>query len=262
MKYAKRLLMVILICSGITVLTAFMVHFRPDMEGVSGSTRVYSGFAVLELFTSEGCSSCPPADELMAKIENEYKGQPVYLLAFHVDYWDRLGWKDVFSNPDYSNRQKEYGNWFNLSSIYTPQLVVNGRSEFVGTDEDKIRKAIRESLASDNKTLLSVQADHAEDKLIISYEVTGIPSSSRLLLVTLQKSAKTKVERGENEGRLLSHVDVVRNLLIEPLSREGKGKFHIPSREFNSGEFEIVAMVQDLQAGAILAATKVQFPIK
>src|ERR1700749_1590133 len=83
-------------------------------------------FAVVELFTSEGCSSCPPADELVAKIQKEDNGKPVYILAFHVDYWNRLGWKDVFSSADYSARQQQYARWLKSSEGYTPQAIVNG----------------------------------------------------------------------------------------------------------------------------------------
>src|ERR1700712_5296387 len=89
------------------------------------------GFAVIELFTSEGCSSCPPADAVIAKVEKESADKPIYILAFHVDYWNRLGWKDVFSSAAYSARQNQYAQWLNLSSVYTPQVVVNGRTEFV-----------------------------------------------------------------------------------------------------------------------------------
>src|ERR1700735_4704349 len=79
------------------------------------------GFAVLELFTSEGCSSCPPADELMAEIQKEAKGKAVYILAYHVDYWNNQGWKDSFSSAAYSKRQVQYGDWLNQPQIYTPQ---------------------------------------------------------------------------------------------------------------------------------------------
>jgi hypothetical protein len=85
------------------------------------------GFAVVELFTSEGCSSCPPADDLVAKIQKENNDQPVYILAFHVDYWNNLGWKDSFSSSAFSKRQNQYADWLNLRSVYTPQVIVNGR---------------------------------------------------------------------------------------------------------------------------------------
>lgn len=90
------------------------------------------GFAVVELFTSEGCSSCPPADELLADIQKETKGKNVFLLAFHVDYWDRLGWKDRFSKEQNTDRQRQYKQWLGLNVMYTPQFVINGSSEFAG----------------------------------------------------------------------------------------------------------------------------------
>src|SRR5580693_8460725 len=104
------------------------------------------GFAVVELFTSEGCSSCPPADQLVARIQQEEKDLPVYILAFHVDYWDRLGWKDAFSDARYTQRQNHYASWLNLQSVYTPQIIVNGRKEFVGSQENILRSAIQSGL--------------------------------------------------------------------------------------------------------------------
>src|SRR6187402_1594915 len=97
------------------------------------ATTTNNGFAVVELYTSEGCSSCPPADELVSKIQKESNGQPVYILAFHVDYWNRLGWKDVFGDAAYSKRQNDYAQYLKLPSVYTPQIVVNGKKEFVGS---------------------------------------------------------------------------------------------------------------------------------
>ncbi|MES2112408.1 MAG: DUF1223 domain-containing protein [Bacteroidota bacterium] len=104
------------------------------------------GFAVIELFTSEGCSSCPSADALVARVEKEATDKPVYILAYHVDYWNRLGWKDAFTSPEYSARQSQYADWLNLSSVYTPQIVVNGRKEFVGSEEGTLRNAIKSDL--------------------------------------------------------------------------------------------------------------------
>ncbi|MEO7532910.1 MAG: DUF1223 domain-containing protein, partial [Ferruginibacter sp.] len=103
------------------------------------------GFAVVELFTSEGCSSCPPADAAMSVIANKYKEQ-VFVLGFHVDYWNRLGWKDEFSSSDYSKRQRNYATAFSLEGVYTPQVVVNGKSQFVGSDKSKIEKVIQSQL--------------------------------------------------------------------------------------------------------------------
>src|SRR4051794_39591301 len=91
-----------------------------------------SGTAVVELFTSEGCSSCPPADEALAAAAKTYTGH-VYVLGYHVDYWDRLGWKDPFSNAAWTDRQTRYADLFKLNSIYTPQAIVNGKTQFTGS---------------------------------------------------------------------------------------------------------------------------------
>src|SRR5579859_6695441 len=120
-----------------------------------GMAPAAKGFAVVELFTSEGCSSCPAADALVATVQKEDKDLPVYILSFHVDYWDRLGWKDAFSDAAYSDRQREYARWLRLSSVYTPQVVVNGHQEFVGSDAVKLREAISNGLQATPKASLS-----------------------------------------------------------------------------------------------------------
>src|SRR5579871_1462623 len=139
----KNSLKITVLAGGLTI--AFLaarafLHSAPS--SVLSRTSPATGFAVVELFTSEGCSSCPPADQLIARIQQEEKDQPVYILAFHVDYWDRLGWKDACSDHRYTQRQNQYASWFKLQSIYTPEIVVNGRDEFVGSQEKTLRSAI------------------------------------------------------------------------------------------------------------------------
>jgi hypothetical protein len=109
------------------------------------------GAVLIELFTSEGCSSCPPADRLLEKLAAE-NNDKVYVLSFHVDYWNYIGWKDPFSQARFSQRQRNYARQFSLESIYTPQMVVNGVAEFVGSDEQKLRAAIAK-----NSTLLPIR---------------------------------------------------------------------------------------------------------
>jgi hypothetical protein len=243
---------------GVLTLTTCENNNKSNMEKVSETNKVQNGFAVLELFTSEGCSSCPPADKLLAKIQSEYKDQSVYIMAFHVDYWDRQGWKDVFSSPDNTNRQREYENKFNTGSIYTPQLVVNGKSEFVGSNEFKTRDAIKKALATEYKTQLSIESHREADKLLLKYQVSNSSKDSRLLIAIVQKSATTKVERGENKGRTLSHVQIVRSLHSETLSSKGNATTTIQlPKGFNSGDFEVIALVQDSNNEEILAVTRV-----
>jgi len=221
-------------------------------------TGADKGFAVIELFTSEGCSSCPPADAVVAKIEKESAGKPIYILAFHVDYWNRLGWKDVFSSAAYSQRQNQYARWLKLSSVYTPQIVVNGRTEFVGSEESTLRNAIKINLAKNSSAQISLSDIKIDqNKAELHYQTQGETANSVLLLAVVQKSAQTKVERGENRGRTLSHVQIV--LGIESVSLKvdkGSASIELP-KGFDARGSEIIAFVQNTADGEITGATKV-----
>ncbi|MDB5130181.1 thioredoxin family protein [Mucilaginibacter sp.] len=225
---------------------------KKDTAKISGK-----GFAVLELFTSEGCSSCPPADELLAKIQKEAQGKDIYLLAYHVDYWDRLGWKDVFSNAEYSKRQEQYGRWFNLSQIYTPQLIVNGKAEFVGSNEAAIRNAISDQLSTKANVNLVLHAQPDGGGLKVHYQASNIVKGSNLLIAVVQKNAQSKVERGENAGNTLSHVQIVRKVQNEPLSATGEGSSIVElPKGFDTQNWEVLGLIQDQSNGEILGAAK------
>jgi len=215
------------------------------------------GFAVIELFTSEGCSSCPPADAVIAKVEKESTDKPVYILAFHVDYWNRLGWKDVFSSAAYSARQGQYARWLNLSSVYTPQVVVNGRTEFVGSEEGTLRNAINNYLAKSAGAQIELSSVKINpNKAEVQYQTQGKTANSVLLLAIVQKTATTNVQRGENEGRTLSHVQIVRGIESVSLkSDKGSASIELP-KGFDGHGSEIIAFVQNTSNGEITGATK------
>ena len=216
------------------------------------------GFAVLELFTSEGCSSCPPADKLLTKIQQESKGKAVYLLAYHVDYWDRLGWKDPFSQADFSKRQSRYAKWLG-SHLYTPQLIVNGKAGLVGSNEPAIRNAIERELVANPVATLTLQAHQEGEKLKVNYQVTQAVKSGRLLIAIVQKNAQSKVERGENAGRTLSHVQIVHAVQNEPLSRSGAGNTDVAlPKDFTTQNWEVLGLLQDPNNGEILGAAKAE----
>jgi len=168
------------------------------------------GFAVIELFTSEGCSSCPPADELVASLPKTYPSG-VYILSFHVDYWDRMGWKDPFSRADFTQRQKQYGEVFMLNSIYTPQVVVNGRTEMVGSDKDRLRKAIDDQLTHTTNPLIDATVHTTGNTVTIDYTLPA-KSQATLQAALIQLQASTAVKKGENAGRQLHHANIVRDL--------------------------------------------------
>jgi len=178
-----------------------------DVAATNDSTK--NGFAVLELFTSEGCSSCPPADAVLAKLSEEYKGN-VYALGFHVDYWNRLGWTDSFSNADYSRRQEKYATQLHLNSIYTPQLIINGKTELVGSDERKVRAILAKELKDTIMQLIQVNAKQNGNSINVSYDLSKT-SDDILNLALVQLQAKTNVRNGENAGHILSHINIVRD---------------------------------------------------
>ncbi|MBD1394204.1 DUF1223 domain-containing protein [Mucilaginibacter glaciei] len=217
------------------------------------------GFAVVELFTSEGCSSCPPADEVIAKIEKEVSDKPVYILAYHVDYWNRLGWKDPFSSAAFSNRQNTYANWLNLSSAYTPQVIVNGKTEFVGSQEGTLRNTITANLRKSPKADLSLKGVNLTgNKALIKYATEG-GADNTLLLALVQKAATIVVKRGENGGRTLSHVQIVSNLQNIPLvAKTGEASINLPD-SFSAKNYEVIAFIQNTKTGEINAATKAAF---
>ena len=172
--------------------------------------KVGRGFAVVELFTSEGCSSCPAADEAVIDIANRYKTN-VFILGFHVDYWNYLGWKDAFSNAGYSERQKQYASAFSLNSIYTPQIVVNGETEFVGSDKSKLQKTIEKELSNNTNSSIGITARETDEKKISVNIKTGNQSNTKINIALLQLKAQSNVAGGENQGRQLRHINIVRD---------------------------------------------------
>ncbi len=202
------------------------------------------GVAVVELFTSEGCSSCPPADALLSKLKNE-NADNVFLLAFHADYWNYLGWKDRFSDAAYSQRQQNYSDLFHCTT-YTPQMVVNGSTQFVGSDETAAHKAINESLSEPAILTISLQPkyNNTDPSISISYAVQGELKNELLNVALIQKTAQSNVVKGENSGRHLLHVNVVRDFQTVALTNAvGTLKLIFPS-DISADEVQIVAYTQ------------------
>jgi hypothetical protein len=239
----------------LVITTAAMAFADLRNKKITGTSQ---GFALVELFTSEGCSSCPPADALIARVEKESFDKPVYILAFHVDYWNRGGWTDAFSSADYSARQKQYAQWLKLPSVYTPQAIVNGQTEFVGSEEGSLRNAIKAGLQKPVMNELVLEGINVnKDKASFHYLVKGNVSSSSLLIALVEKTATTKVERGENAGRTLSHVQIVRKLQSVPLQNRTSGSQSISLPNGLSWDnLEVIAFVQNTAGGGITGAAR------
>lgn len=228
--------------------------------GQNGNKKATKSIALVELFTSEGCSSCPPADALMGRLQDEYKNKNVYILAYHVDYWDRQGWKDVFSNALYTKRQYDYAAWMDKEPIYTPQVIINGTSEHIGSQESIVRASISKALTKPAVAELSLKAIQNKNVLTVNYIVKGVSKNDRLLIAVVQRTAQTTVKRGENGGRVLSHYQIVRELQSSVLIQDGKGtsKVSLP-KDFNTKDFEVIGFVQNPKNGSILGAAKAAF---
>jgi len=172
---------------------------------------------LVELFTSEGCSSCPPADRVLAQLEKERTtaDAEIITLALHVDYWNYLGWKDEFSSSVYSQRQNGYAEKFNLDSIYTPQMVVDGQNQFVGSNLGTAQKAISEAAKSQKANIeISSVADLKNPKLKVNISDLPAHDNAFVWLAIAEDNLRTNVRRGENSGRMLNHVSVVREMKL------------------------------------------------
>jgi hypothetical protein len=235
---------------------AFARPFNKKEKEDTGTPEANNGFVVAELFTSEGCSSCPPADKLVEKIQSENPGKSIYVLAFHVDYWDHQGWKDRFSDPAYTARQRKYADWLNLETIYTPQMVINGHKEFIGSYEGPITKAITKELGQPAAQTVSLQTHVEGNKLHVDF--TGAAEkNAELVLALVQKTATSNVKAGENTGRQLSHVQIVRQLYTQDVNNNKKITLELPA-DFNAKGFELIGFVQHKKDGRITAATKAE----
>ena len=179
-----------------------------------GQSRPAEGPLVIELFTSQGCSSCPPADRLLAKLATKgTSGRSLAPLAFHVDYWDDLGWPDPNASPAWTERQREYARALKDGSVYTPQLVVGGSTGMVGSNLVTVTGAIAKA---PRPSLLAATATWSKDAIEIS---ATAPADADVLVAVWEDAPATQVKRGENAGETLGNERAVRRL--ERVARAG-----------------------------------------
>lgn len=243
-----------------------MLKLWPNASGSSEVNAMQSdgnSFAVVELFTSEGCSSCPPADKLLGEIvEDAGKNQQrIFALAFHVDYWDYIGWKDPFADRAYSGRQRQYAQAFRSRQIYTPQMVVNGQREFVGSDRSKAESAIAWALSQSAPVTISLRRlESAEaNELRLSYQVESAPDGTTLQLALVERNLKTDIKRGENAGRSLRHDNVVRSFKTLSLEGQSSGEIAIEiSNAVSLPKSSIIAYAQNPSNLQILGAARLE----
>jgi hypothetical protein len=228
-----------------------------DKEGMndlkSNNPRLGSkNVAVLELFTSQGCSSCPPADRLLGTYASN---KNTIVLSFHVDYWDRLGWKDPFSSKEYTRRQYEYASALH-ADVYTPQLVINGQTEMVGSDANKIANTIKKIFSEQPDAALSIKNVKTENgKADISFDASGNIANSLLNVALVEKKTTTNVKAGENRGVTLTNYNVIRN--FETINKIDDGNniasINIPSSA-DLKNISVVLFLQQKKSNKISAA--------
>jgi len=223
---------------------------------------------VVELFTSQGCSSCPPADRLLSRLVTEMPGR-VIPLAFHVDYWNRGGWTDPFSSHRWSDRQGAYARKFHLEAPYTPEAVIGGSVEMVGSREDKVRAAIA-SDATKPAAAVAVHLAPEGGKVRVDVDVDR-PDAVRqkkldLMIAIYETGLSTAVERGENGGRTL-HDDVVVRALTRatrisaggPAQARGTAEMTL-EKGWNRGGLGVAAFLQDPWSLEIFGAAAMALP--
>lgn len=219
-----------------------------------------SGFALIELFTSQGCNSCPSADQNLARVNQIARERklPIYTLSLHVDYWNYLGWEDPFSDAAYSQRQRRYAQAFNANRVYTPQMIVNGRVEFVGSNVANTDRAIRAGLDSQTATQLHLQVARNQDAVIVRWNATNLAKQDQLQLALVQKQAARDVTAGENNGHTLTHVNVVRKLqTIASPAADGEQQLPLP-KSAKAADYHVVAFVQSSENQRIATATQAE----
>ncbi len=221
----------------------FTVH-----QAEAGNARPLT---VVELFTSQGCSSCPPADAYLGDLAQLDESENVLALSFHVDYWNNLGWKDPYSSADNSNRQRQYANYMDLRYVYTPQMVVQGALQATGSD----RRAVREKIAAARKLpRIDVGLERNGKAMQVALSESGHPMKADVFIIVYDKEHTTKIKRGENRGKTMTNFNVVRSL---KRIATWQGEAAVLSSPLDGIGDACAVIVQSRATGAILGAAKV-----
>ncbi len=206
---------------------------------------------VVELYTSQGCSSCPPADEMFAELS---KRDDVIALALHVDYWDYIGWQDPFGAPEHAERQRAYALTGGRTSIYTPEMIVNGQSDVVGAKPMKLMEAINKHKEDAPQVDLSIARD-GETLRINAHTVSGAAGPFDVHMLRYHPMAVTQVKRGENAGHTFENYNIVEGWQTVD---QWDGQAPLSLSAAITGDMPVVVLVQRSNAGPIVAAARIK----
>jgi len=232
-------------------------------SGVPGPTLTRAaGVALVELFTSEGCSSCPPADAVLARLSARARASalPIYALSFHVDYWNYLGWRDRFSSARYSERQRGYAELNPSGGTYTPEVVVNGAAECVGSHAAELDALIDAALERPARTQITLESRRSSNTALeLRYRVSGDTTGRVLNLALLEPHAESQVQSGENAGSHLAHVNVVRAFEVRALAASAGGSWSVQlPPDFGSRQVTFVAYAEDSEQRDVSGAAALE----
>jgi len=234
----KKLGMLIALFAGIIITLSFEQNNDP------------APVAIIELFTSQGCSSCPSADKLLSELSEK---ENVLALSFHVSYWNYLGWKDPYSSEQFTERQRTYAKKLHLNSIYTPQMIVNGTDEFVGSSRVKAEVAIKQATSTQEVQLQ--MTSNKENAIVVNYKLTGSTENEWFNIALVEKHVKNEVPRGENQGKVLEHDNVVRVFKILEAKKSGSITITLPEKS-NMQNAMVIAYIQRQNTFEITGADK------
>ena len=233
---------------------AFVLAVAAGLGPAAGSVAAAEeALKVVELFTSQGCSSCPPADALLAELADR---ENILALSLHVDYWDYIGWKDPFASPLHTQRQRVYSQVFGKRYVYTPQMVVNGALEMTGSDRATVLERIAAVPPAD-RVSLAVRDDGA-GKVTVSVPRTADAEDATVWLVFYDNEHVTAVKRGENRGRTIRNRNVVRGFQRIGMWHGQAMELPVMISELSpDGGDSCAVLLQSQRTGRILAAARV-----
>ena len=214
---------------------------------MNSTDKKHEPVVVLELFTSQGCSSCPSADALLAKVGNEYKDDNVCTLSYHVDYWNYIGWKDPFSQAKFTQKQRSYAQKFRDNQVYTPAVVVNGKEHFVGSNRSKMYTKIKEYKNKSSNHSISLGAmKHESNSIQFNYTIDGDVSNTKARVVLAIQERTTEVKRGENARKSLKNNNIVvyENYLTE-VKKTGNYTIDIPKIVTKNDKLTVLLILEN-----------------
>ncbi len=213
---------------------------------------------VIELFTSEGCSSCPPADRLLSKLDSTQpiSGVELIVLSEHVDYWNTEGWIDPYSSPEFTGRQQHYIAALHVPDAYTPQAVIDGHSETVGNNAPKLEAAIQQA-RREKKIPLKLQVTRTPQSVHVELRaLEAVPRNAQLYFALAEDSVESKVSAGENSGHMLTHTAVVRSLTKAGKLAEDTISLDLKTNPHWGKHMRVVALLTDREGGKMIGAAQ------